>query len=114
MQSAKLIVICILVSSCGESVPEHSDLLSATTREELRDRFGEPDRIRSGKYQSDVSSLNEPPVLYTDFEYWEYVSTNEGTLGRSYFSFYFNSEEADELLGDWNWISTEDQRILVH
>lgn len=112
-KSASLISISILLSSCNEQVPGHSDLLEATSRTELRERFGEPDFIRGGKYQPDVSNLNDPPLLYTDFEYWEYISTNEGMLGRTYFSFYFNEDESVELLGDWNWISNEDQRNIV-
>ena len=112
-RSAKLIGFCTLVSSCTGDIPEHSDLLGATTRNELREIFGEPDRIRSGKYQPDVIGPNDPPLLYTEFAYWEYVSTNDGSLGRTYFSFYFDSEETVELLGDWNWIGVEEQRSVI-
>ena len=112
-RSARLIGIFALIVSCGEEVPIHSELISAASRSELRESFGEPDRIRTGKYQPDVTGSNEPPVIYTDFEYWEYISTKDGDLGRTYFTFYINADETEELLGDWNWISVDDPRSVI-
>lgn len=112
-KSASILAITILLSSCTQQIPEHSELLEATTRNELQSRFGEPATIRGGNYQPDVIGPNEPALLYEKFEYWEYISTNDGILGKTYFSFYFDEEETVELLGDWNWISDEDRRIEV-
>ena len=104
---ATSLVLLLLVSSCGEQIPEYSNLLETRTREEMRDRFGAPDSIRSGKYQVDVVSRNEPQLLYTEYEYWEYLSMKDGEIGTAFFSFYFNEDETVELLGHWNWLSEE-------
>ena len=105
-----LIPLLFLVSSCGEQIPEYSDLLEPNTREEMRDRFGAPDSIRSGKYPVDVVSRNEPQLLYSDYEYWEYISTKDGELGTAFFTFYLSEDKTVELLGDRNWLSEEEIR----
>ena len=111
-RNTALILIFALVSACIEHVPDYSSLADAETREQLKSRFGEPDLIQSGKYQPDVVSLNEPPLRYTEFEYWEYISTNDGEIGRAFFSFYVNKLTSEEMLGDMNWLSDEELSFI--
>lgn len=111
--SSASLLLLISITACAEPLPQYRDLAQASTRKELREKFGEPDFIRSGNYQPDVVSLNDPPLIYTHFEYWEYLSSNNGESGKAFFSFYTNEHNTEELLGDKNWLSDADLNLRI-
>lgn len=103
-------MVTILVTACGNVAPSYNDLIEADTREELRNRFGEPDSIRTSPNFTDVASPGEPPISsqYPTIEIWEYESIRKGVLGKAYFWFGVNNRTGNEILGDRNWISDND------
>ena len=109
-RSAAAFLIIALIEACSAIAPRYSELVGASSREELKSRFGEPDFVRRGRNFTDVRSIGEPSVnaQYPDIEIWEYISTRDGEPGRAYFRFGVNNQTGEEVLGDRNWIGDPD------
>lgn len=102
-------ITVFILTSCAV-IPEYEDLIEVTTREGLKEKFGEPDSIRTGKYMPDVTSFRDPSIVFTEFEYWEYVSTKNDETGKTFFYFYLNKEKEMELLDGRHWLSDEETK----